>query len=184
MPVPDQLPSETHRQISFSAAPAREFVGDAAIVAGGASGLGAAAAQALANRGAKVAIFDLNESAGTEFAASLDGAFFKVDVSDDTSVRDGVAAAEAAHGIARLLVNCAGTATVGKTVNKDLVPHSLDAFPRTIEINLIGTFNLISKFAAWLAALETTDEDRGVIVNTASVAAYDGQIGQAAYASS
>jgi NAD(P)-dependent dehydrogenase (short-subunit alcohol dehydrogenase family) len=93
-------------------------------------------------------------------------------------------AAEMQHGVARILVNCAGIAPAVKTVGRENVPHALDVYRRTIEVNLIGTFNVISKFAARLAAAEPVGEERGVIVNTASVAAFDGQIGQAAYASS
>jgi NAD(P)-dependent dehydrogenase (short-subunit alcohol dehydrogenase family) len=158
--------------------------GLSAIVTGGASGLGGATAAMLAAGGAKVAIFDLNEETGTAHAAAIGGAFIKVNVSDDASVSEGLAAAEAKHGVARILVNCAGVAPAIKTVGRDNVAHPLDAFRRAIEVNLIGTFNCISKFAARLAQAEPVGEERGVIVNTASVAAYDGQIGQAAYASS
>ena len=156
----------------------------AAIVTGGASGLGAATAKMLADKGAKVALFDLNAEAGEAHAAAIGGAFFSVNVTDDAAVADAIAAAEARHGVARILVNCAGVAPAIKTVGKENVPHPLDAFRRAVEINLIGTFNVISKFAARLAALDTDEEERGVIVNTASVAAYDGQIGQAAYSAS
>ena len=156
----------------------------AAIVTGGASGLGGATAAMLAAQGAKVAIFDLNEALGQAHAAKIGGAFFKVNVADDASAAAGIAGAEQAHGIARVLVNCAGIAGGIKTVGQEFAPHALDAFRRVIEINLIGTFNCIAKFAARAATLEPLGEERGVIINTASVAAYDGQIGQAAYASS
>ena len=155
-----------------------------AIVTGGASGLGAATAEMLANQGARVSLFDLNEELGKSKAQELEGAFFKVNVSDDASVSAGISDAEQRFGVARILVNCAGVAPAIKTVGKEFAPHPLDAFRRAVEINLIGTFNVISKFAARLAALDTADEERGVIINTASVAAFDGQIGQAAYASS
>jgi len=158
--------------------------GIAAVVTGGASGLGNATAKMLAANGAKVAIFDLNEEAGQAAAVEIGGIFCSVNVADDASVTAGLDAAEAAHGVARVLVNCAGIAPAIKTVGRDNVPHALDAYRKTIEVNLIGTFNMISKFAARLAAADPVDEERGVIVNTASVAAYDGQIGQAAYASS
>jgi NAD(P)-dependent dehydrogenase (short-subunit alcohol dehydrogenase family) len=138
----------------------------------------------LADRGAKVAIFDLNEETGSAQAGAIGGAFFRVNVSDEASVSAGIEAAEAAHGVARVLINCAGVAPAIKTVGKEAQAHPLDAYRRTIEINLIGTFTMISKFAAKLSAAEPMGEERGVIVNTASVAAYDGQIGQAAYASS
>jgi NAD(P)-dependent dehydrogenase (short-subunit alcohol dehydrogenase family) len=156
----------------------------AAIVTGGASGLGGATAAMLAAHGAKVTIFDLNEEAGRAHAASIGSAFFRVDVSDAGSVAEALAAAEADHGVARILVNCAGIAPAVKTVGKEAKPHSLELFKKAIEVNLIGTFNMISQFAARLSRADPVDEERGVIVNTASVAAYDGQIGQAAYAAS
>ncbi|WP_174297442.1 SDR family NAD(P)-dependent oxidoreductase [Sphingomonas bacterium] len=158
--------------------------GIAAIVTGGASGLGNATAAMLAAAGAKVAILDLNDEAGGAAAAAIGGAFFKANVSDDASVAESLAAAEAAHGPARLLVNCAGVAPAIRIVDKHGAAHPLDAFRRTIEVNLVGTFNMISKFAARLIAARIEGEEAGVIVNTASVAAYDGQIGQAAYAAS
>ncbi|MET0366504.1 MAG: SDR family NAD(P)-dependent oxidoreductase [Sphingobium sp.] len=158
--------------------------GVAAIVTGGASGLGNATAKKLAEQGAKVAIFDLNEELGEAKAKEIGGLFVKVNVADDASVAEGIAAAEAAHGTARILVNCAGIAPAVKTVGKENAPHPLDTFAKTITVNLIGTFNVISKFAARAAAAEEIDGEKGVIVNTASVAAYDGQIGQAAYAAS
>ena len=155
-----------------------------AVVTGGASGLGRATATMLAEKGAKVAIFDLNEEAGRAAADEIGGVYVAVNVADDASVSAGLDAAEAANGPARILVNCAGVAPATKTVGKDFAPHPLDSFARTISINLVGTFNMIAKFAARAAALEELDGERGVIVNTASVAAYDGQIGQAAYAAS
>ena len=161
-----------------------DLAGIAAIVTGGASGLGGATAKMLADGGAKVAIFDLNEEAGQAQATAIGGAFFNVNVTDDESVANGIAAAQAAHGVARILVNCAGVAPAIKTVGKEAKPHPLDAFRKAVEINLIGTFNMLSKFAAKLSEADPIGEERGVIVNTASVAAYDGQIGQAAYAAS
>lgn len=156
----------------------------AAIVTGGASGLGGATAKLLASNGAKVSIFDLNDQAGAAHATAIGGKFFKVDVTDDASVRDAVAAAEAEHGVARILVNCAGIAIASKTVGRDAEPHLLDDFRKVIEINLVGTFNLIAKFAARLSLAEPQGEERGVIINTASVAAFEGQVGQAAYSAS
>lgn len=156
----------------------------AAIVTGGASGLGGATASMLAARGARVAIFDLNEEQGSKKAQELGGAFFRVDVADAQSVKDGLETAAQAHGTARILVSCAGVAPAIKTVGRENVPHPLDSFRRAIEINLIGSFNVIAQFAALLAAAEPVGEERGIIVNTASVAAYDGQMGQAAYAAS
>lgn len=161
-----------------------EINGLAAIVTGGASGLGKATAQMLAAAGAKVTIFDLNREVGEAVASEIGGLFVAVDVTDDASVSAGLDAAEAAHGAARLLVNCAGIAPAVKTVGKENAPHPLETFRKTIEVNLIGTFNAISKFAARADALDEIDGERGVIVNTASVAAYEGQIGQAAYAAS
>ena len=155
-----------------------------AIVTGGASGLGNATARMLADAGAKVSIFDLNEEIGQKAAQELGGAYFKVNVADDESVSEGLNRAFEHHGTARILVNCAGVAPAVKTVGKENVPHALDVYRRTIEVNLIGTFNMISKVAAQLAAAEEIEGERGVIVNTASVAAFDGQIGQAAYSSS
>ncbi|MCW1432319.1 SDR family NAD(P)-dependent oxidoreductase [Novosphingobium sp. JCM 18896] len=154
------------------------------IVTGGASGLGGATAQMLAAAGAKVAIFDLAEESGAEHASAIGGAFFKVNVADEENVAEAIAAAELRHGKARILVNCAGVAPAVRTVGRDYEAHPLASYRKTIEINLIGTFNVLSQFAARLASAEPIGEERGVIVNTASVAAFDGQIGQAAYASS
>ncbi len=156
----------------------------AAIVTGGASGLGEATAAMLAEAGARVTIFDLNADIGAATAARIGGRFARVDVTDDQRVADALAEAEQAHGVARVLVNCAGIAPAVKTVGRDGTPHPLDLFRKTVEINLVGSFNMISKFAARLAAAEPIGEERGVIVNTASVAAYDGQVGQVAYAAS
>jgi NAD(P)-dependent dehydrogenase (short-subunit alcohol dehydrogenase family) len=154
------------------------------IVTGGASGLGAATARLLADQGAKVAIFDLDERAGAEEAQRIGGLFCKVNVADEADVVKAIEQAEQRHGFARVLVNCAGISTVRKTVGRENDAHPLDVFRRTIEVNLIGSFNTISKFAARLAAWPTYEEERGVIVNTASVAAYDGQVGQVAYSAS
>lgn len=156
----------------------------AAVVTGGASGLGEATARALAAEGAKVTIFDLNAELGKAVAAEIGGRYESVNVADEASVNAGLDSAQAAHGVARIVVNCAGVAPGVKTVGKENAPHSLDAFRRAIEVNLIGTFNVISKAAARLASAELVGEERGVIVNTASVAAYEGQVGQAAYSAS
>jgi NAD(P)-dependent dehydrogenase (short-subunit alcohol dehydrogenase family) len=161
-----------------------ELRGVSAIVTGGASGLGGATAEMLAANGAKVTIFDLNEEAGQVHATKIGGKFVKVNVVDDASVAEGIAVAQAAHGIARVLVNCAGIAIAVKTVGRDAAAHPLEQFRKVIEINLIGTFNVISKFAAGLSVVAPIGEERGVIINTASVAAFEGQIGQAAYSAS
>jgi NAD(P)-dependent dehydrogenase (short-subunit alcohol dehydrogenase family) len=161
-----------------------DILGVAAIVTGGASGLGGATAQMLAARGAKVAIFDLNEEASCAHAEKIGGIFIRTNVADDQSVTDAVAQAEAKHGTARILVNCAGIAPAVKTVGREFAVHPLDTFRKAVEVNLVGTFNMISNVASRLARTEPLGEERGVIVNTASVAAYDGQIGQAAYAAS
>lgn len=153
------------------------------IVTGGASGLGAGTARMLAEQGGKVVIADLNEAAGTALAEELGGRFVRCDVTSET---DGQAVVDTAVGLGRLagLISCAGIATANKTVGKN-GPHPLDAFEKTIRINLIGTFNMIRLAAA--AMVQNAPDDggeRGIIVNTASVAAFDGQIGQAAYAAS
>jgi NAD(P)-dependent dehydrogenase (short-subunit alcohol dehydrogenase family) len=156
----------------------------AAIVTGGGSGLGAATAEMLAAQGVKVTLFDMNEEAGNAQAAKIGGRFAKVNVADEAQVLEAVEAAEKAHGVARVLVNCAGIAYGAKTVGKENKPHLLDQFRKVIEVNLIGTFNTISKVAARMATAEPVGEERGVIVNTASVAAFEGQVGQAAYSAS
>lgn len=161
-----------------------DIKGLAAIVTGGASGLGKATAKMLAGQGAKVTIFDLDEAAGSAAAAEIGCRFARVNVADEANVTDALDAAEQANGVARILVNCAGIAPAVKTVGKENVPHPMDVYRRVMEVNLIGTFTMVSRFAARAAGAGEIDGERGVIVNTASVAAYDGQIGQAAYAAS
>jgi NAD(P)-dependent dehydrogenase (short-subunit alcohol dehydrogenase family) len=163
----------------------------AAVVTGGASGLGAATARALAARGVKVALFDLNAASGEAVARELGGTFCAVDVTSDAQVDAGFAKARAANGQERVLVNCAGTGNAFKTASRDkktgaIVHFPLDQFERIIQINTIGTFRCIAKSAAGMLALEPLDAggERGAIVNTASVAAIDGQMGQAAYTAS
>lgn len=158
--------------------------GISAIVTGGASGLGKATAAMLTAAGAKVAIFDMNDELGVATANEVDGIFLKVDVTDEDHVRTGMDAVEKSHGTARIIVNCAGIAPAEKTVGRNNEPHSLALFRKTIDINLIGTFNVIALFAARLAPLDLINGERGVIVNTASICAFDGQIGQAAYSAS
>ena len=167
-----------------------DLANSAAVVTGGASGLGAATARALAARGAKVAIFDLQADKGEALAAEIGGVFCKVDVTSDDSVDAGFAAARAAHGQERILVNCAGTGNAAKTAGRSKQDGSikhfpLDAFDRIIQINLVGTFRCLAKSAAGMLTLEPgEDGERGAIVNTASAAAEDGQMGQAAYSAS
>ena len=164
--------------------------GMAAVVTGGASGLGAATARALAARGAKVAIFDLAVKPGEAIAAEIGGLFCKVDVTADDSVEAGFAAARAAHGQERVLVNCAGIAPAYKTASRSKKDGSighfpLDVFTAVIQVNLVGTFRCMAKSAAGMLTLEPlATGERGVMINTASVAAQDGQIGQAAYSAS
>ncbi len=156
----------------------------AAIVTGGASGLGAATARMLAGKGARVGLFDLNEDLGHALADEIGGRFFKADVASEESIVAALREAEARHGVARILVNCAGIGTPVRAVNRNLEPLPLDAFRKTIEVNLVGTFNVASKFAARAMTMDMLGEERAVIVNTASVAAFEGQIGQTAYGSS
>jgi NAD(P)-dependent dehydrogenase (short-subunit alcohol dehydrogenase family) len=160
-----------------------QLSGIPAVVTGGASGLGAATSRMLASQGAKVTILDLNDELGEALARELNGFFVHTDVTDEASVTAAVAAAEKQHGITRVLINCAGTGIPGKTVSKGK-PHPLDAFRKIIEINLIGTFSVLSKVAARMVEAELIGEERGVIINTASVAAFDGQVGQASYSAS
>lgn len=155
-----------------------------AIVTGGASGLGGATAARLARAGAKVAIFDLNADLGESHAAAIGGTFFKVDVTDEPAVEAAIEAAEGLNGKARILVNCAGIGPPAKVIGRDGKAVPLADFSKIISINLIGSFNILSKFAARIYDADMLGEERAVIVNTASVAAFDGQIGQAAYAAS
>lgn len=167
-----------------------ELSGSTAVVTGGASGLGEATARALAAEGVKVAIFDLNAEAGERVAQEIGGLFCLVNVTNDESVDAGFAAARAAHGQERILINCAGTGSGIKTASRardtgEIRHHPIDEFDRVVQINLIGTFRCIAKSAAGMLSLEPMrDGERGAIVNTASVAAEDGQIGQVAYAAS
>lgn len=162
-----------------------------AVVTGGASGLGAATARLLASKGAKVAIFDMNEEKGTALASELGGVFCKVNVTSEEDVDAGFVRAREAHGQERILVNCAGIGNAIKTASRDkqtgeIKHYPLSAFEFVIQVNLIGTFRCIAKSAAGMMTLDPLNEEgaRGAIVNTASVAAEDGQIGQAAYSAS
>lgn len=158
--------------------------GLAAIVTGGASGLGAATAAQLARSGCRVAVLDINAAAAEAKAAEIGGIGIGCDVADAASAEAAVAVAVHAHGVPRILVNCAGLGTAGRIVGRD-GPLALEAFERVIRINLIGSFNLLRLAAAAMSAAEPLEEgERGVIVNTASIAGYEGQVGQAAYAAS
>jgi NAD(P)-dependent dehydrogenase (short-subunit alcohol dehydrogenase family) len=158
--------------------------GQAAIVTGGGSGLGEATARALASAGAKVAVFDLVEDAATRVANDIGGVACACDVGDGPSAEAAIAKARDAHGPARIAVNCAGIAPPAKIVGRK-GPHSLDAFSKVVNVNLVGTFNIMRLAAADMSGLEPLDTgERGVIINTASIAAFEGQVGQAAYASS
>jgi NAD(P)-dependent dehydrogenase (short-subunit alcohol dehydrogenase family) len=163
----------------------------AAVVTGGASGLGAATARALAAKGVKVAIFDLQEEKGKAIAEEIGGVFCEANVTSDESIDAAFAKARAAHGQERILVNCAGIGNAVKTVSRDKqtgeIRHfPLDAFNFVIQINLVGSFRCIAKSAAGMITADPISEDgeRGVIINTASAAAEDGQVGQAAYSAS
>src|SRR5688500_4733360 len=162
----------------------------AAVVTGGASGLGEATARALAAKGAKVALFDLNEERARQVAAEIGGIACTVDVSDEASVDAGFAKAREAHGQERVLVCWAGIGTLGKTVRRDketgAIGHlPVELFVRTLKVNLVGTFQCVAKSAAGMMTLGGLEHgERGAMVCTASVAAEDGQIGQVAYAAS
>ncbi|MBX3512204.1 MAG: SDR family NAD(P)-dependent oxidoreductase [Xanthobacteraceae bacterium] len=158
--------------------------GHAALVTGGGSGLGAATASALAAAGAKVALLDVNIDAAKAHAAKIGGIAIKCDVSDSDSAVAAVKEAREKHGVARVLINCAGIGTPKKILGRD-GPQPLADFDRIIRVNLIGSFNVLRLFAADLQNAEAlADGERGVCISTASVAAYEGQIGQAAYAAS
>ncbi|HEY6431162.1 MAG TPA: SDR family NAD(P)-dependent oxidoreductase [Acetobacteraceae bacterium] len=161
-----------------------ELRGQAAIVTGGGSGLGAATAQALAAAGARVTVMDINRAAAEAVAARVGGLAATCDVADAAAATAAVALGAAAHGPARLLVNCAGIGPAARIIGRDgAMP--LERFEQVIRINLIGTFNMLRLAAAAMSTLEPMEDgERGVIVNTASIAAYEGQVGQAAYAAS
>jgi NAD(P)-dependent dehydrogenase (short-subunit alcohol dehydrogenase family) len=161
-----------------------DIAGASALVTGGASGLGLATARRLADAGAHVVIVDLASSAGADRAAQLGGTFAAADVTDPAQIAAAVEAA-AAQGPLRVVVNCAGIAPPAKVLERDGSPSDLAHFERIIRVNLIGTYNVIAQASAAIAKTEPADGgDRGVIVNTASVAAFDGQIGQPAYSAS
>jgi NAD(P)-dependent dehydrogenase (short-subunit alcohol dehydrogenase family) len=161
-----------------------------AVITGGASGLGAATARLFASLGVKVALFDLNQDKGESLASELHGVFCKVDVTVDSDVVAGFAKSRKAVGQERILINCAGTGAAFKTASRAKDTGEIKQFPiaefnRIIQINLVGTFRCIAQSAAGMLTLPSmSDGDRGAIVNTASVAAVDGQIGQASYSAS
>jgi NAD(P)-dependent dehydrogenase (short-subunit alcohol dehydrogenase family) len=161
-----------------------DIKGHAAIVTGGASGLGAATARMLAQAGARVAILDMNDKAAAEMAIDINGIAIRCDVADGADTEAAIKKAAADHGTARILINCAGIGPAKRIVGRD-GPMPLAEFERAIRINLVGTFNALRLVAADMQALEPLqDGERGIIVCTASVAAYEGQIGQSAYAAS
>lgn len=155
----------------------------AAVVTGGGSGLGAATARALAKKGAKVAVLDISLEGARALAAEIDGLALACDVTQETAA-DALEEAARRHGPARILVNCAGIAPAGRTVGKDGAALPLAAYAKVISVNLIGSFNMLRLAAERMAKLDPLGEERGVIINTASIAAYEGQVGQVAYASS
>ena len=161
-----------------------KLTGAAAIVTGGGSGLGKATAEAFAAKGARVALFDRNAEAGEAVAKAIGGLAIAGDVADSASAEFALAKAAAAHGPARILVNCAGVGVAKRVFGRD-GPQPLGDFETVIRINLIGTFNMIRLFAAAASRLEPLEDgERGTVVNTASVAAYEGQVGQSAYSAS
>jgi NAD(P)-dependent dehydrogenase (short-subunit alcohol dehydrogenase family) len=167
-------------------APAMELNGTTAIVTGGASGLGEATVRTLAGAGAHVIVADLNEDLGKQVATEVGGQFVRTNVADEDSVAEMVAAAQAADGPLRVAVNCAGIGYAARTVNRDGSPHDLAGFTKVITVNLTGTFNVLRIAAAAMAKTEPADADgqRGVIINTSSVAGIEGQTGQIAYSAS
>ncbi len=160
-----------------------EIAGKKAVIVGGASGFGRATAEALAKRGASVAVLDRPQSKGREVADGLGGTFYPIDVTDFTGAEEVLRQAVDALGGLHIAVTTAGGGIGERTVKRD-GPHSLDSFRSSIDLNLIGTFN-VSRLAAWhMSTNEPDDEERGVIINTSSIAAFEGQIGQVAYTAS
>lgn len=155
----------------------------AAVVTGGASGLGAAVAAALREKGAKVALLDRDVDRGRAYATEIGATFCEADVTDGASVAGALTTARATNGQERICVNCAGIAPAAKTVSRGAA-HDLALFQQVININLIGSFNVASQSAEGMVAVDLVSEERGVIINTASIAAYEGQMGQVAYAAS
>jgi len=152
----------------------------AVLITGGGSGLGAATARAMAAKGARIGVIGRNMENAEKIAAEVKGVALHADVTNEEQIKTAIAKAEAAHGIARVLVNCAGFGGSQRIVGQDGV-YPLEKFARIINVNLIGTFNCLRLFSERLVTAEPVGEERGVIINTASVAAYEGQIGQIAY---
>ncbi len=162
-----------------------DIKGLAAVITGGGSGMGAETARYLGKAGAKVAVLDINKANAETVAKEIGGIALECDVSSDASARAAMEAAKKAHGPVRILMNCAGVAPAARVVGKE-GPHDLGLFSKCIGVNLIGSFNMLRLAAAEMSSLEPLNDtgERGVIINTASVAAYEGQIGQAAYSAS
>ncbi|MBQ0932717.1 SDR family NAD(P)-dependent oxidoreductase [Ideonella sp. 4Y16] len=162
-----------------------DIQGQAAVVTGGGSGLGEAVARELARLGAQVTVLDVNEAGAQRVAAEIGGLGLKCDITDEASVTAALDAAEAAHGTARIVMNIAGIGTAKRVIQRDGSPAPLADFERVVKVNLIGTYNVTRLAAARIAKAEPlADGERGVVVNTASVAAFDGQVGQQAYSAS
>lgn len=162
-----------------------DIKGLAAVVTGGGSGMGAETARTLAKAGMKVAVLDINKTNIDTIAREIKGISLECDVTNEASAKAALEAAKKAHGPARLLVNCAGIAPGARVVGKE-GPHDLSFFSKVLNVNLVGTFNMMRLAAAEMTLLEPLNDDgeRGLVINTASVAAYEGQIGQAAYSAS
>jgi NAD(P)-dependent dehydrogenase (short-subunit alcohol dehydrogenase family) len=159
--------------------------GSSAIVTGGGSGLGEAVARELARQGARVAVLDVNAEGAQRVAAEIGGIACRADITRTEDVQAALDAAEAAHGTPRIVMNIAGIGTAKRVIGKDGAPAPLEDFERVVRINLVGTYNVIRLAAARIAKLEPmADGERGVVLNTASVAAFDGQVGQEAYSAS
>jgi NAD(P)-dependent dehydrogenase (short-subunit alcohol dehydrogenase family) len=177
------LPHQKKRQGSQGRDSIMQLKDVAVLVTGGGSGLGAATVRVMAAKGAKVAVLDQSKENAENVAGEVKGIAVVADVTDEEQVKAAIAKAEAAHGVARVLVNCAGIGGSQRIVGKDGV-YPLAKFARVINVNLIGTFNVLRLFAERLLTEAAVGEERGVIINTASVAAYEGQIGQIAYSAS
>ena len=157
--------------------------GHSAIVTGGGSGLGEAVARELARLGAKVAVLDVNLANALQVAGEIGGIALAADICDSASLADALDAAEAAHGTPRIVMNIAGIGSARRVIGKDGSPAPLEDFERVVRVNLIGTYNVVRLAAARIAKLDALDDgERGVMLMTASVAAYEGQVGQEAYA--